>query len=906
MPRISNMDIRVSKCNRSTPSIKGDYAAPQLEIPTLQEALIADYGQDEGIQLGVATTDHTRICNDHDPSTVYMTAIGVDLDFRKYFKDETPEEYAIYYLPLKDKVLEFISELPQQPYMIYSTRKGIRVVYAFSDPIPIPEWKPKATTVHHWFNESPLQEELSDSITKFYDPMTYQPTRIFYPYKSSKKEETIRRDELPYAFCEITELYEGGDILDSKVITKGSYSATSKLTKYSIEGNTNLKLSDHVQQVILNNFIQDEDREILLLEKTFVDPLSPDWDLPDELGSLSRYIRPRMIAFPEEEDELLEFILAMAHTQDKGGGKDEGEFIDYCKDMYMRFASSDDVRRKEQVDEQNSMKGTFGIEETSIADICRKEVKRNDAKRVQKAPLVSSPSISKKIREIELPYLPETNHPIDYVKALASLYTNKEGIKTLVYRNSEFYQYEGVKFTKLHRPIEEFVADIILRYDKLWQEELNELLRGDEDVEEELKKHNKRRPKVEPAYHKTLISNMVTPSVFGVANSAECAIEPFNVTTGKNLNKAIAFNNGKILLLEDFLNSNERDYFKRLEENTIDSTPEIFNTFCLPFSLEITQGPTDTLDNYLTSTQEKEQDREFILNMMGLIIAKEFKYNVGFIIKGASGSGKSVILDIIKTIVGEENICNLEPHKLHLKFTNVGLSTNSLNMVEEINTDPVPQEAVSNFKLLTEGKEIQFEEKNKQPITITTSCHQLYSGNYYPNMKDSSGAANRRFRFLSINKVFYDTKDQDMSIREKIRLELPSIFHKIMQSYVKLHDQNVKVYPFSSMHEEEERSQQKANSHVARFVLEAFETTKDGFISNKDIKEVYSKWRDSEDIDDSKKYTAAKVKEAIEQSFKGVNLTAKKRHTRGVSGVSMSLIGESLLPNMKKELMGVD
>ena len=144
---------------------------------------------------------------------------------------------------------------------------------------------------------------------------------------------------------------------------------------------------------------------------------------------------------------------------------------------------------------------------------------------------------------------------------------------------------------------------------------------------------------------------------------------------------------------------------------------------------------------------------------------------------GATGSGKSVLLHLVETIIGRENRSAVSLEDFGKDFSLAQIVGKLINVAGEIDSKkPV---AAMKFNQLIGGDSIQIDRKYAAPITIINSAVMWFSGNHYPKMQDSSGAAQDRVALISIpNTVPMAERDSDL--RDKISKEAHRIFTKAL------------------------------------------------------------------------------------------------------------------------------
>lgn len=140
-----------------------------------------------------------------------------------------------------------------------------------------------------------------------------------------------------------------------------------------------------------------------------------------------------------------------------------------------------------------------------------------------------------------------------------------------------------------------------------------------------------------------------------------------------------------------------------------------------------------------------------------------------FILIGEKSNGKSTFLDMVKTMLGDENISSLDLKELNEKFQNAELFGKLANIGDDIDGEYIP--TTSFFKKIVSGERIQVQKKGQDPFEFNNYSKMLFSANNIPRIgkgKDS-GAILRRLIIIPFNAKF---SEDDPDYRPNIKYEL--------------------------------------------------------------------------------------------------------------------------------------
>lgn len=143
-----------------------------------------------------------------------------------------------------------------------------------------------------------------------------------------------------------------------------------------------------------------------------------------------------------------------------------------------------------------------------------------------------------------------------------------------------------------------------------------------------------------------------------------------------------------------------------------------------------------------------------------------------FILTGEGANGKSTFLDMIKTMLGDENISSLDLKELSERFKNAELSGKLANIGDDISSEYIPNASV--FKKLVTGERIQAERKGQDPFEFNNYSKLMFSSNDIPRMGNAkeSGAILRRLVIIPFEAKFSrDDEDYNPEIKYELRTQ---------------------------------------------------------------------------------------------------------------------------------------
>lgn len=170
------------------------------------------------------------------------------------------------------------------------------------------------------------------------------------------------------------------------------------------------------------------------------------------------------------------------------------------------------------------------------------------------------------------------------------------------------------------------------------------------------------------------------------------------------------------------------------------------------------------LDNVFLDDKEI---RDLFGEMVGYCLIKNNKYEKGFLFTGSGSNGKSTILELLKTFLGERNYSSLELDKVTRQFSTALLENKLANIGDDINSKALND--TGTLKKLFSGQSLEVERKGIDGYTLRSHAKHIYSCNEIPKSYDKTDGFYRRWVVIPFNAKFSESdKSFDPLIGEKI------------------------------------------------------------------------------------------------------------------------------------------
>lgn len=159
-------------------------------------------------------------------------------------------------------------------------------------------------------------------------------------------------------------------------------------------------------------------------------------------------------------------------------------------------------------------------------------------------------------------------------------------------------------------------------------------------------------------------------------------------------------------------------------------------------------------------------------------------------ILGPTASGKSTFLNVLQSVMGEENVSNQSLQGLvNDRFGKATIYGKLANIDNDLSRNAVKE--VGAFKKLTAGDPILIEEKYQQPFSFRVSQKQIYSANQVPEVANADDAFFRRWIHVRFpNTVPESDRDPSLERRLTTEEELSGVLNWMLEGYARLMEQD--------------------------------------------------------------------------------------------------------------------
>lgn len=208
------------------------------------------------------------------------------------------------------------------------------------------------------------------------------------------------------------------------------------------------------------------------------------------------------------------------------------------------------------------------------------------------------------------------------------------------------------------------------------------------------------------------------------------------------------------------------------------------------------------------------------------------------ILRGDKANGKSTYIDMLKAMLGNDNFSTLDPSETKDRFSTAMLYGKTANLGDDISDGYIGD--ASQLKKIITGNTIKAERKGQDPFDFTPYCTMVCSANDTPNIKDGTGAVQRRLLIVPMNASFSKADpDYDPTITYRLQQE-ENIEYFIQLALTGLAEVlNHKGFTEAKQVKEQLDEYERENNPILAFIAECDIETE---IINEPTKDVYHRY----------------------------------------------------------------
>jgi len=184
---------------------------------------------------------------------------------------------------------------------------------------------------------------------------------------------------------------------------------------------------------------------------------------------------------------------------------------------------------------------------------------------------------------------------------------------------------------------------------------------------------------------------------------------------------------------------------------------------------------------YLETLLPDPEARKHVQLMLGLSLVPDTSFNVMFFLYDPQGgSGRSVLLKVIRRLVGDANVAILPLSNLNGDFVGEELTSALVNIIDDLPERFTRQYAIAvdTLKSLTSGAPVRINKKHRQEIENRLATARIIAAtNYLPAFTESDDALYDRIRIIPFHVRIRGTGLQNPRLDDELAAEQSGIFN---------------------------------------------------------------------------------------------------------------------------------
>ena len=267
---------------------------------------------------------------------------------------------------------------------------------------------------------------------------------------------------------------------------------------------------------------------------------------------------------------------------------------------------------------------------------------------------------------------------------------------------------------------------------------------------------------------------------------------------------------------------NVRNGLYNVLENTLtEHTPDYYSTIQLNVNYD-PQADCPLFKKFLLDSMGGDKEQVALLQeMLGYFLIPINSAQKCFVIVGAAGAGKSVLLRVLnELLLGKENVSNVSWQALNERFKTAELFGKLANIFADLPTKNIDDNGI--FKALVGEDYLTVEKKNKDPFSFQSNARLLFSCNSIPkNYGDRSDGFYRRLIIVRFSHTV-PVEQRDPHLLDKFRVEADGIFLFALEGLRRLMKENY-IFCETELNKAELQQYREESDSVLSFMKECCE-----------------------------------------------------------------------------------
>ncbi len=292
---------------------------------------------------------------------------------------------------------------------------------------------------------------------------------------------------------------------------------------------------------------------------------------------------------------------------------------------------------------------------------------------------------------------------------------------------------------------------------------------------------------------------------------------------------------------------------------------EIYSTFQLPYPYD-EKALAPAFADYLESTFDGDKLLiTLVQEMLGYCLTREVKAEKFFILLGEGSNGKSVMIEIIKEMVGQQNTASLSLKDLTSRFDPALLQDKLVNIPSE--NEPAKEGMNSEaLKAIVSGDQIKGEMKYKDAFFFNPYATLIFAMNRLPFTRDKSYGLERRMIIIPFDVIFKGSEEAaegcsymkmgDVNLRDKLKSEKSGILNFALEGLKRLRENNFQFTQVDTSKKLLEEYKEEINPLYNFFTSKIIMTDQSNKLGSKELRAAFNAWCEANHIKKSQQMSS--------------------------------------------------
>jgi putative DNA primase/helicase len=230
-----------------------------------------------------------------------------------------------------------------------------------------------------------------------------------------------------------------------------------------------------------------------------------------------------------------------------------------------------------------------------------------------------------------------------------------------------------------------------------------------------------------------------------------------------------------------------------------------------------------------------------LMEIIGLLLIPDNRFQKAIMLLGPGGTGKTTALNMIRALLGSENVSTVALHQLdEHRFATADLYGKLANTFADLPGHALKSSSI--FKSITGGDPIRAERKHCPAFSFKPYARLIFSANEAPPTADNSDAFFDRWLILPFDRRYRGTEHEDRDLTAKLTApgELSGLLNKALDGLDRLRAQGGFTRAASS-----ERAGKRfriESDSAAGFCEECCEVRQDARVAKPELFKAYREW----------------------------------------------------------------